>query len=245
MSVPNQKTIIIHQSEQIPFLKIGIEELMDAYKAIKTPSSFVLYLYLASNKDGYKLELSKEAFANATGYSKSSYHRAVEHLTKLGYIYEDNCGRLNFATRPKLGLRKAIQNWEEDSPNLEHPIVKNETAEYQNCSDSVAEVSIEINNKNNKEEQIIIDKQSPLFKYISNAVSPSGQFTCGKHKGKWLERMIPNFWDKSKEEQVAAITKNTCYKYDAAQIIVYHVLDKKEHERMMELFKRASSIDDD
>ena len=72
MSVPNQKTILIHQSKQIPFLKIGIEELMDAYKKIKTKSAFVLYLYLASNMDGFRLELSKEAFAHATGYSKSS-----------------------------------------------------------------------------------------------------------------------------------------------------------------------------
>ena len=47
MSVPNQKIITIHQSDQIPFLKIGIEELMEAYRTIKTPSSFVLYLYLA------------------------------------------------------------------------------------------------------------------------------------------------------------------------------------------------------
>lgn len=241
MSVPNQKTIIIHQSDQIPFLKIGIEELMDAYKTIRTPSSFVLYLYLASNKDGYKLELSKEAFANATGYSKSSYHRAVDQLTKLGYIYEDNCGRLNFGTRPKEGARKAIQNWEEEGAKLGHPIVKNETAESQNCNASLSEMNTEINNRDNKEQQII-DTTSPLFKYISKSVSPSGQFLNGKHKGKWLERMIPNFWGMSKEEQVTAITKNTCYKYDAAQIIVYHVLDLEEHERMMKLFKRVSSI---
>ena len=113
MSVPNQKIITIHQSDQIPFLKIGIEELMEAYRTIKTPSSFVLYLYLASNKDGYKLELSKEAFANATNFSKSSYHRAVDHLTKLGYIYEDN-GSLHFATTPKVGTKGVIQNWDNE-----------------------------------------------------------------------------------------------------------------------------------
>ena len=227
MSFPNQKTIIIHQSDQIPFLKIGIEELMDAFKTIKTPSTFILYLYLASNKDGYKLELSKEAFANATGLSKSSYHRAVEHLTKLGYIYEDNCGRLNFATKPKLGLRKAIQNWEEDSANLERPIVKDETTESQNCTTSISELNTEIDNKYNKDNKEIIDSANlPDSQYLFERVSPLGQ--CD---GVWFEDLIEGFWDLSKEGQALAISFFFPFNSWELDIITSFILNKEKRKQ--------------
>lgn len=226
MSVPNQKTIIIHQSDQIPFLKIGIEELMDAYKTIKTPSSFVLYLYLASNKDGYKLELSKEAFANATGYSKSSYHRAVDHLTKLGYIYEDNCGRLNFGTKPKEGSRKAIQNWEEDSPKLGHPIVKSETAESQNCNAPIPEVNTEIDNRKNKEKQIIIDNSSPKdYSYLDNVVGEDGSFSWEGIHGFVDGNDDLIFYDRPKEYQAKKMLKTTPFDEGEIQYILNNIIN--------------------
>ena len=227
MSVPNQKTIIIHQSKQIPFLKIGIEEFMDAFKTIKTPSTFILYLYLASNKDGYELELSKEAFANATGLSKSSYHRAVEHLTKLGYIYEDNCGRLNFATKPKEGSRKAIQNWDASESKEKHPIVKSEKEKSQDCNASLSEMNTEINNKYNKDNKEIIDSANlPDSQYLFERVSPLGQ--CDDV---WFEDIIEDFWDLSKEGQALAISFFFPFNSWELDIITSFILNKEKRKQ--------------
>ena len=51
------------------------------------PSAFGIYLYLANNANGYKLELSQKALENKLGIKKSTYHEAVAQLEKEGYIY--------------------------------------------------------------------------------------------------------------------------------------------------------------
>ena len=196
MSVPNQKPIIIHQSQEIPFLKIGVSEILNAYQNIKTKSAFVMYVYLSANADGFKLELSCEAFKKATGYSKSSYHRAIDRLTELGYIYEDNCGSLNFATTPKIGSRTQIQNWEETDSKVKHPIVKNETPESQSCNTSYSEMNTEINNTNNIDKNREIDKSASRssLSYLKDIIAPNGEYIGGDKKGEWLEDEVPMLW---------------------------------------------------
>lgn len=226
MSVPNQKIITIHQSEQIPFLKIGIEELMNAYKTIKTPSSFVLFLYLASNKDGFRLELSKEAFANATGYSKSSYHRAVDQLTKLGYIYEDN-GHLNFATSPRIGKRGVVQNWDQEVSKVEHPIVKNETPESQNCNASYSEMNTEIDNKEIINKQIKID--SPLHKekdysYLHDCVGEDGSFSWKEQHGFIDGNDDPLFYSRPKSYQAKRMKETTPFDEGEIEYILTNIV---------------------
>lgn len=219
MSFPNQKTIIIHQSSQIPFLKIGIEELLNAYKTIKTPSSFVLYLYLASNKDGFELELSQKAFENATDISKSSYHRAVDHLTKLGYIYEDN-GHLNFATTPKIGTKGIVQSWEKEEAKLEHPIVKNETAQSQNCNSAYSEMNTEINTiNNNKDNKEIDNPSSSDLSYLRKEVDSEGNYD-----GTSFAEVIPRFDKVTDYFKVKRIAENTRFSSDEANYIVYEIL---------------------
>ena len=146
MSVPNQKTIIINKTDVKPFLKVGIEEWEEAVKVL-SPCAFVLYLYLAGNENKYPKELSKEAFYNATGYSKSSYHRAVKELMDLDYIVKTPIG-LEFFLTPKHGYNEVIENWEKkksnlglSEPNLE---TKNPKKERE-----VSEKNTEINNINN------------------------------------------------------------------------------------------------
>ena len=115
MSVPNQRTVIIHKPKKELFLMVGREDVLAVSKPLNKPCAIALYLYLACNNDGFPFELSQVAYTNATGFGRSSYYRAVDKLTECGYLYEDNCGRLNFATVPKVGLRTATQDWEEDS----------------------------------------------------------------------------------------------------------------------------------
>ena len=58
MSVTNQKVVYIHKRKDTGnFLQIGIDEMRLAQQQM-TYCEFVLYLYLAGNANGFKLELS-------------------------------------------------------------------------------------------------------------------------------------------------------------------------------------------
>lgn len=87
-TMPNQKVVIIQKENyKSDFLQIGIEEWQEASK-ILSPAAFKLYLYLASNANGFKLALSQLAVEFAIGISKSSYHRAIKELEENGYVYK-------------------------------------------------------------------------------------------------------------------------------------------------------------
>ena len=100
MSVPNQKIIhITKPAYKKEFLQIGISEWQNARREM-TYGEFCLYLYLAGNMNGFDLELSKEAFENATGFKKTTYHSAVKKLTDLGYLTYSHGNTWNFHTTP-------------------------------------------------------------------------------------------------------------------------------------------------
>ena len=99
MSVPNQKKITINATKEKPFLSIGDKEWKEAYKQL-TFTQFGVYLYLADNKQGYVLELSPTAIKEELNISPSSYHRAIDRLTELNYIYKED-GKLFFSPYPK------------------------------------------------------------------------------------------------------------------------------------------------
>ena len=62
---PNQKVIHINKNKYTAnFLQVGIDEWQTAFKKL-TPSAFAVYLYLASNADGFDLALSQKAIENA------------------------------------------------------------------------------------------------------------------------------------------------------------------------------------
>ena len=100
MSVPNQKIVIINKpSYTEKFLQIGISEWQEAMSKMNY-STFCLYLYLAGNMNGFNLELSKEAFANATGFKKTSYHDGLKKLQDLGYLVHAHGNKWLFYTAP-------------------------------------------------------------------------------------------------------------------------------------------------
>lgn len=158
MSVPNQKRVKIHKSDEKPFLQVPDAHWLEAQKKMSM-SAFVLYLYLADNMDGFSLELSFEAFKNKTGYSKASYHRAVEELLKLKYLYYGPCG-LEFATSPINENPYEIHNWESEYSELKSTSSKKETAASQICNEKRSKVITEINNK---KEYIVTNKDRERF----------------------------------------------------------------------------------
>ena len=100
MTVPNQKIIrIVKPAYKKEFLQIGISEWQNARREM-TYGDFCLYLFLAGNCDGFNLELSKEAFENATGFKKTTYHDAVKKLTALGYLTYSHGNTWFFHTTP-------------------------------------------------------------------------------------------------------------------------------------------------
>ena len=81
MSVPNQKIIRIEKDKyQSRFLQIGDEQWKKAFQSMR-PTVFGLYLYLASNKDGYLLELSAAAVEREIG-RKSKETPMLFHLRR-------------------------------------------------------------------------------------------------------------------------------------------------------------------
>ena len=64
-------------------------------------------LYLAGNADGFNLELSRQAFENATGYKKTAYSDAVNKLIQLGYIVHKGGNFYHFYTSPRRESERA------------------------------------------------------------------------------------------------------------------------------------------
>lgn len=107
MSVPNQKIVRIHKTKyKENFLQISIDEWQAAVRKMNL-SEFALYLYLAGNANGFNLELSRQAFENATGYKKTAYNDAVKKLIKLGYLIQKQGNIYDFYTSPRRESKRA------------------------------------------------------------------------------------------------------------------------------------------
>ena len=122
---PNQKVIHINKNKYTAnFLQVGIDEWQTAFKKF-TPSAFAVYLYLASNADGFDLALSQKAIENALGIKKSAYHNAIEALKKEGYI-EVLQGNIEvFHTAPVRKCEPEIIKEKPNSAKMDYELRKN------------------------------------------------------------------------------------------------------------------------
>lgn len=88
MAAPNQRIIYIQRISadvRKEFFKIGHQQLNKAVKDLNA-NTLKLYIYLADNKDSYKLELSSKDFIQWSGTSDSTYDRAFKELKEKGYL---------------------------------------------------------------------------------------------------------------------------------------------------------------
>ena len=89
ISNPNQRAININKlptdDKENFYTKIRLDALEIAMSTL-TPKAFELYMYLAKNKNGFILQLSKVDFLKWTNLSESSYRRAFEELVNIGYL---------------------------------------------------------------------------------------------------------------------------------------------------------------
>ena len=94
-SSPNQKIVHINRAalnKNVGFLGINNANWKRAARTLGA-HAFLLYLYLASNKDGFTLALSPSAIQQEIGMARSTYHDQLRKLQSLGYlVYEDGKG---------------------------------------------------------------------------------------------------------------------------------------------------------
>lgn len=222
MSVPNQKIIRIEKDKyQSRFLQIGDEQWKKAFQSMR-PTVFGLYLYLASNKDGYLLELSAAAVEREIGIKKTAYHTALKDLEEKGYLKKEQGNTYAFSPSPKFAnTNSAIAN--SANTNLEVrkrelPTPQTRTSYSANANLEVRGRDIEIDNINkiNKTDITDIEKEK-----LEGQFGKDGSFLKGEG---WIDTYIPNFYGLAREKQIEALSTTPIFDLTASQ--AEYVIDK-------------------
>ena len=103
---PNQRIVHIHRAalnKTEGFLSINNKSWKNAARVLKAPA-FMLYIYLASNKDGYTLALSPAAILEEIGMARSTYNDQIKKLKAFGFLVQENDG-WHFYEDPKTETR--------------------------------------------------------------------------------------------------------------------------------------------
>lgn len=83
---PNQKTITIHREPLGGnFLGVNNDNWKNAARILGA-QAFLLYIYFASNKDGFKLALSPKAIQQEIGMPPSTFRDQLKKLECLGFL---------------------------------------------------------------------------------------------------------------------------------------------------------------
>ena len=146
MSVPNQKKIIIQNApcdRNNLYCMINIEAFQKAVSEL-SGAGLALWCYLAKNQNGYSLDLSP-ADAAKWGIKRSSFYRAMDELTQLGYIKYLKGNVFVFCNNPnpKMELiesqnetqKNQVPKWDSNlmgSPKMGFTKSQNETWQSQN-----------------------------------------------------------------------------------------------------------------
>ena len=98
---PNQRTVTVHREPaKSDFLGIKNANWQAAARDLSA-QSLKLYLYFASNANGYTLALSPTAIRNAIGMAPSTYHENLPNLIKKGYLVPTGANSFDFFEVPR------------------------------------------------------------------------------------------------------------------------------------------------
>ena len=222
MSVPNQKIIRIEKDKyQSRFLQIGDEQWKKAFQSMR-PTVFGLYLYLASNKDGYLLELSAATVEREIGIKKTAYHTALKDLEEKGYLKKEQGNTYAFSPSPKFASTNSANTNSADT-NLgvrkcELPTPQTRTSYSANANLEVRGRDIEIDNINkiNKIDITDIEKEK-----LERSFGKDGSLLKGEG---WIDTYIPNFYDLAREKQIEALSTTSIFDLTSSQ--AEYVIDK-------------------
>lgn len=199
MPVPNQKVVYIHKRKYTAnFLQIDIDEMRLAQQQM-TYCEFVLYLYLAGNADGFKLELSQQAFENATGYKKTAYHNAVNKLIELGYLTQSYNYHYEFHTTP---VRSSKLNFEVLSNGKSMPPEKTKKSVLSNSQFRSGNREIDkTDNINKKDKESFFEKESESNGPSVDELLKELNLKCETVDGVMpLYELYPGWYDKPEED---------------------------------------------
>lgn len=222
MSVPNQKVIRIEKDKyQSRFLQIGDEQWKKAFQSMR-PTVFGLYLYLASNKDGYLLELSAAAVEREIGIKKTAYHTALKDLEEKGYLKKEQGNTYTFSPSPKFAnTNSAIVN--SANTNLEVrkcelPTPQTRTPYSANANLEVRGRDIEIDNINKINKTNITDIEKEV---LESQFGKDGSLLKGEG---WIDTYIPNFYGLARDKQIEALSTTPIFDLTVSQ--AEYVVDK-------------------
>lgn len=220
MSVPNQKIIRIEKDKyQSKFLQIGDEQWKKAFQSMR-PTVFGLYLYLASNKDGYLLELSAAAVEREIGIKKTAYHTALKDLEEKGYLKKEQGNTYAFSPSPKFASTNSA-NANLEVRKCELPTPRMRTSYSANANLEVRERDIEIDkidkiDKINKIDITDIEKEK-----LEGLFGKDGALLKGEG---WIDTYIPNFYGLAREKQIEMLSATPIFGLTIPQ--AEYVVDK-------------------
>ena len=100
-TVPNQKVIQIHR-EPLGGSFLGINNDNWKYAArVLGAQAFLLYTYLASNKNEYKTALSPVAVQKDIGMPRSTFYDQLRKLESMGFLVHDKGNLCHFYEVPQ------------------------------------------------------------------------------------------------------------------------------------------------
>ena len=102
---PNQRDITINRKDALnsgrQYLAINCDTLAEASRNISGEVPFKLYLYLASNKNGYEFSFSPQHFSNIYGCSIDASRKAFVKLIEANYIINKGNNSFEFFETPQ------------------------------------------------------------------------------------------------------------------------------------------------
>lgn len=102
---PNQRNITINRKDALSsgrqYLAINCDTLAEASRNISGEVAFKLYLYFASNKNGYEFSFSPQHFSNIYGCSIDASRKAFVKLIEANYIINNGNNSFEFFETPQ------------------------------------------------------------------------------------------------------------------------------------------------
>lgn len=142
VTYPHQRVVNVRREPiNADFLGIKNENWQYAARDLK-PYGCMLYLYLASNRNNYRLALSPAAVRQAIGMAQSTYRDQFNILLEKGYLVQTGGNTFDFFEKPRAAVK---ENKETRPANDEDNSAVDLNAILQAANDIDLE-NIEINN---------------------------------------------------------------------------------------------------
>ena len=143
---PNQRTIKVNREvARRDFLGIKNDNWQAAARDLGA-HALMLYMYLASNADGYNLALSPVAVRQAIGMARSTYHDQFHKLVDKGYLVPSTGNTFEFYEAPKTAAQTKNEVSADGQKNFE---CTGDNIQEDRDRDTVLSENTEINNITN------------------------------------------------------------------------------------------------